>query len=177
MAACASSPKLPCRYGRHGPSVCTRPPEAASPFAWQGHSDRPQVPSQHKSAPATPPAGEPVRPRRADRNARGAPHGARPHRATRRYSAAGPARARRLTTLMVMARSRRIMVWLGALVGCVVISSCADDREEFVACLSKRGGTVVSRQQQIARLDWQRAEDGGGVAVESWSSPGFVDTR
>ena len=58
------------------------------------------------------------------------------------------------------------MVWLGVLGGCVILGGCADDREEFVGCLEARGGAEVSRQQQVARLDWQRAEEGGGAALE-----------
>lgn len=42
----------------------------------------------------------------------------------------------------------------------------SDDPEEFVACLTERGGAEVSRAEQLARLDWKHAEDGGGVSLE-----------
>ena len=48
-----------------------------------------------------------------------------------------------------------------------VCAGCgSDDPDEFLACLTERGGTDVSGQSQLARLVWRDAEDGGGAWTE-----------
>jgi hypothetical protein len=66
-------------------------------------------------------------------------------------------------------RRRPVKAPVAAIAVCLVLlaGGCGpDDRGEFVACLTERGGSEVTGPEQLARLDWRHAEDGGGVALD-----------
>ncbi len=49
---------------------------------------------------------------------------------------------------------------------CAACGHESDHTAGFVACVSETGGTVVTRPAQLANLEWDDAESGGGIALD-----------